>query len=123
VGAQAGRAVGSATKTRSEDPFALSKLAEEKGVTAIVECGVAPGMSNLLVGHADHQLDKTDSVLIYVGGLPEKRTWPYEYRAVFSPADVIEESLSLHHHNGGCGGHRPPVGPEIKRPRLLAGYR
>jgi len=74
-----------------EDPFALSGLAEERSVTAVVDCGVAPGMSNLLVGHADHQLDKTDNVLIYVGGLPEKRTWPYEYKAVFSPADVIEE--------------------------------
>ncbi len=74
-----------------EDPFTLSELAEEKGVTAIVDCGVAPGMSNLLVGYADHQLDETDTVLIYVGGLPEKRTWPFEYKAVFSPADVIEE--------------------------------
>jgi len=74
-----------------EDPFTLSELAEEKGVTAIVDCGVAPGMSNLLVGYADHQLDETDTVLIYVGGLPEKRTWPFEYKAAFSPADVIEE--------------------------------
>jgi len=75
----------------AEDPFGLSELAEDKGVTAIVDCGVAPGMSNLLVGHADHQLDETDTVLIYVGGLPETRTWPHEYKAVFSPADVIEE--------------------------------
>jgi len=75
----------------AEDPFTLSELAEKKGVTAIVDCGVAPGMSNLLVGYADHQLDETDSVLIYVGGLPEKRIWPFEYKAVFSPADVIEE--------------------------------
>jgi lysine 6-dehydrogenase len=75
----------------AEDPFSLSDLAEEKGVAAIVDCGVAPGMSNLLVGHADHQLDETDTVLIYVGGLPEKRKWPFEYKAVFSPADVIEE--------------------------------
>jgi len=74
-----------------EDPFALSQLAQDQGVTAIVDCGVAPGMSNLLVGHVDQQLDQTDNVLIYVGGLPEKRTWPYEYKAVFSPADVIEE--------------------------------
>jgi len=74
-----------------EDPFDLTDLAEERGVTAVVDCGVAPGMSNLLVGHADHELDETDTVLIYVGGLPETRTWPYEYKAVFSPADVIEE--------------------------------
>jgi len=74
-----------------EDPFTLNQLAVSKGVTAIVDCGVAPGMSNLLVGHADRQLDRTETVLIYVGGLPEKRTWPYEYKAGFSPIDVIEE--------------------------------
>jgi lysine 6-dehydrogenase len=74
-----------------EDPFTLNQLAVSKGATAIVDCGVAPGMSNLLVGHADQQLDKTDTVLIYVGGLPETRTWPFEYKAGFSPIDVIEE--------------------------------
>lgn len=74
-----------------EDPFQLQDLARQKGVRAIVDCGVAPGMSNLLVGHADQLLDQTETVLIYVGGLPVKRSWPYEYKAVFSPADVIEE--------------------------------
>jgi len=74
-----------------EDMFALNDLAQEKGVIAISDMGVAPGMSNLLVGHADHQLDATQKVIIYVGGLPKIRQWPYEYKAVFSPVDVIEE--------------------------------
>lgn len=74
-----------------EDPFELDALAREKEVTAIVDCGVAPGMSNLLVGHLDTRLDRTDRVLIFVGGLPQVREWPFEYRAVFSPIDVIEE--------------------------------
>ncbi|MEJ2482206.1 MAG: saccharopine dehydrogenase C-terminal domain-containing protein [Gemmatimonadota bacterium] len=74
-----------------EDPFALDTLALENDATAIVDCGVAPGMSNLLVGHLDARLDMTDRVLIYVGGLPAVREWPFEYRAVFSPVDVIEE--------------------------------
>ncbi|MCL7963016.1 MAG: saccharopine dehydrogenase NADP-binding domain-containing protein [marine benthic group bacterium] len=74
-----------------EDPFELDALARENEVTAIVDCGVAPGMSNLLVGHLDAQLDRTERVLIYVGGLPQVREWPFEYRAVFSPIDVIEE--------------------------------
>jgi saccharopine dehydrogenase-like NADP-dependent oxidoreductase len=74
-----------------ENPFDLDGLAKEKGVTAIVDCGIAPGMSNVLVGHVDHLLDRTETVLIYVGGLPEVREWPYEYKAVFSPIDVIEE--------------------------------
>ncbi len=74
-----------------EDPFLLDEKAREKGITAIVDCGVAPGMSNILIGHVDRLLDKTDTALIYVGGLPEIRRWPYEYKAVFSPYDVIEE--------------------------------
>lgn len=74
-----------------ENPFALDDLAKEKGITAVVDCGVAPGMSNMLVGHGHSRLDRTDSALIYVGGLPEIRQWPYEYKAVFSPIDVIEE--------------------------------
>lgn len=76
-----------------EDPFKLDELAKKNGVTAIVDCGVAPGMSNVLVGHVHHLLDRTLSALIYVGGLPEIRVWPYEYKAVFSPLDVIEEYI------------------------------
>jgi saccharopine dehydrogenase-like NADP-dependent oxidoreductase len=74
-----------------EDPFDLDALAKEKGVTAVVDCGVAPGMSNMLVSRCHSRLDRTDSAIIYVGGLPEIRRWPYEYKAVFSPVDVIEE--------------------------------
>ena len=74
-----------------EDPLALDEAAKAKGVTAVVDCGVAPGMSHLLTGYAVHQLDTTRSVSIYVGGLPEVRQWPYEYKAVFSPSDVVEE--------------------------------
>ncbi|MCP4545279.1 MAG: saccharopine dehydrogenase [bacterium] len=74
-----------------ENCLELDALAKEKGVTAIVDCGVAPGMSNVLIGHVDNLLDRTESALIYVGGLPEVREWPFEYRAVFSPIDVIEE--------------------------------
>ena len=74
-----------------EDPFTLDALAKENGVIAVVDCGVAPGMSNLLSGYVDSILDKTETILIYVGGLPELREWPYEYRAGFSPADVLEE--------------------------------
>ena len=75
----------------AQDPFELDAPARKNGVVAIVDCGVAPGMSNLLVGHADRLLERTESVAIYVGGLPTERIPPYEYRAVFSPIDVIEE--------------------------------
>ena len=74
-----------------EDPFALDKLAKKMNVTAIMDCGVAPGMCNILIGYVDKILDETENVAYYVGGLPEIREWPYEYKAVFSPVDVIEE--------------------------------
>ncbi len=74
-----------------EDPFLLDDAARRRGVTAVVDCGVAPGMSNILIGHAAADLDSLESVRILVGGLPEIRTWPYEYKAGFSPRDVIEE--------------------------------
>ncbi len=74
-----------------EDPFQLHEKALKNKVTAIVDCGVAPGMSHILTGYAQHLLDSMQKVRIYVGGLPLVRKWPYEYKAVFSPLDVIEE--------------------------------
>ncbi len=74
-----------------EDPSDLDAIAYDNNVTAIVDAGVAPGMSNILLGYAHHQLDKTTDAIIYVGGLPEQRNWPWEYKAVFSPIDVVEE--------------------------------
>lgn len=76
-----------------EDPFELDALAREKNVTALMDMGVAPGMCNVLIGYADHMLDHTDNVVYMVGGLPEIREWPWEYKAVFSPVDVIEEYI------------------------------
>jgi len=74
-----------------EDVFSLSDLAKENGVRVICDIGVAPGMSNLLTGYAASKLDIVENVEIYVGGLPKVRTKPWEYKAVFSPSDVIEE--------------------------------
>jgi len=74
-----------------ENPFDLDELAKQNNVTAVVDCGVAPGMSNLLCGYVDTILDELESILIYVGGLPLIREWPYEYKAGFSPIDVIQE--------------------------------
>ena len=75
----------------AEDALALSGLAAERGVTAVVDCGVAPGMSNLLCGHAAARLEPCERLEIYVGGLPVLRRWPYEYKAPFAPHDVLEE--------------------------------
>jgi saccharopine dehydrogenase-like NADP-dependent oxidoreductase len=74
-----------------EDPKQLSALAVERGVTAVVDCGVAPGMSNMLSGWVSRELDVRERLTIYVGGLPVVRSWPFEYKAGFAPYDVIEE--------------------------------
>ena len=74
-----------------ENAFELDQLARKKGVTAIVDCGVAPGLCNIIAGYVTEKMDQVDSYLCYVGGLPEIREWPYEYKVVFSPTDVLEE--------------------------------
>ena len=77
----------------AEDALSLDELAKKKGVTAVVDMGVAPGMSHMIVGYANSLLDETESATILVGGLPVIREWPYEYKIVFSPKDVIEEYI------------------------------
>ena len=72
-----------------EDAFLLDELARKNNVTAVVDCGVAPGMCNILFGHHHKQM-KISKYECLVGGLPVIREFPYEYKAVFSPSDVIE---------------------------------
>lgn len=74
-----------------QDPRELDGLARERDVMVIVDCGVAPGCSNLLLGRCLAEMDRVERFACYVGGLPTVRRLPYEYRAVFSPIDVIAE--------------------------------
>jgi lysine 6-dehydrogenase len=74
-----------------EDAFGLDALARERGCIAIVDCGVAPGCSNLLLGRHAAELDEVTRFWCAVGGLPVVRSWPFEYKAPFSPIDVIAE--------------------------------
>lgn len=73
-----------------ENALELDDLAKENNVTAIVDCGVAPGMSNLILGYYNERMKITDFECL-VGGLPKKRVYPFEYKAPFSPIDVLEE--------------------------------
>lgn len=75
-----------------EDPFGLDDLAKKNNVIAVMDCGVAPGMGNVIFGHHNQSMKISDYECL-VGGLPVKREWPYEYQAVFSPIDVIEEYI------------------------------
>jgi len=73
-----------------EDPFDLDELARAKGVTAVVDCGVAPGMANIILG--DHmQKMKVSRFECYVGGVPKDRNAPLEYKSPFPVLEVLEE--------------------------------
>lgn len=76
-----------------QDAYGLDDLAREAGVPCLVDCGVAPGLSNLILGRLESRLDETHSFHCMVGGLPVEREWPWEYKAPFSPGDVIQEYM------------------------------
>jgi saccharopine dehydrogenase-like NADP-dependent oxidoreductase len=104
-----------------EDPQALHAEAKAAGVPVVVDCGVAPGLSNLFVGRSVASLDATHEVLVLVGGLPVKRVWPFEYRRGFSLTDVIEEyTRPSRYRENGCEVVRPALSdPEyVELPRV-----
>lgn len=73
-----------------EDFMALNDLAEKNSVPAIVDCGVAPGMPNLILGYHNSRM-QINNFFYMVGGLPKTRNLPFQYKAPFSPIDVLEE--------------------------------
>lgn len=73
-----------------EDILDLDDLAKQNNVTVIMDCGVAPGIPNIVVGYHNEKM-KIENFEYMVGGLPKTRTFPFEYKAPFSPCDVIEE--------------------------------
>ena len=73
-----------------ENSLELDALAKKHNVTAIVDCGVAPGMDNVILGYYNEIMKLTDFECL-VGGLPKTKKWPFCYKAPFSPIDVIEE--------------------------------
>ena len=73
-----------------ENSLELDALAKKNNVTAIVDCGVAPGMDNIILGYYNEKMKLTDFECL-VGGLPKEKKWPFCYKAPFSPVDVIEE--------------------------------
>jgi lysine 6-dehydrogenase len=74
-----------------EDARVLDVLARERGVVAVTDSGVAPGLSNMMAAAAVSEFDKCERLEISVGGLPAIRTWPFNYKAGFAPWDVLEE--------------------------------
>ncbi len=80
-----------------ENCLELDYLAKKNNVTAVIDCGVAPGMDNLLLGFLNTKIEVTDFEC-FVGGLPKTRSKPFEYKAPFSPLDVIAEYVRPVHY-------------------------
>jgi len=76
-----------------ESPLALDGAAGEAGVTVIPDCGVAPGLSSLLVGYGASKLDVMEEARIMVGGVPERRVPPLDYVLTFNADNLIDEYL------------------------------
>lgn len=76
-----------------EDPTLLDEEAKEAGITIIPDCGVAPGLSNMLVGYGASQLDTVEEAKIMVGGIPEKEVPPLGYTITWSADGLIDEYI------------------------------
>jgi len=74
----------------SEDPVGLDDLAKANGVVAVVDCGVVPGMGNIILG--DHTRNmKVTRYECYVGGIPKSTNAPLGYKSPFPVIEVLEE--------------------------------
>lgn len=69
---------------------ALAERAAARDVTIVPDCGVAPGMVNILAEHGIRQLDTVQAVRIYVGGLPQDPEPPLNYQVVYSLEGVLD---------------------------------
>lgn len=76
----------------SENSLTLDESAKNSNSIVAVDCGVAPGMSNMILGYQNKNIfTSIHSYECLVGGLPKERIKPFDYKAPFSPIDVIEE--------------------------------
>lgn len=71
--------------------LALDKQAKDAGVLCLPDCGLAPGMANVLGAYLADQFDTVDTLTIRVGGLPQNPTPPLNYQLVFSVGGLINE--------------------------------
>jgi lysine 6-dehydrogenase len=78
-----------------QDQKALAARAAAKGVTVVPDCGLAPGMVNILAEHGIAQLDEVHSVRIKVGGLPQKPEPPLNYQVVYSLEGALDYYTTL----------------------------
>lgn len=68
----------------------LHERALERGVSIVPDCGLAPGMVNILAAEGIHRLDRVETVKVYVGGLPQRPEPPLNYQIVYSLEGVLD---------------------------------
>ncbi len=71
--------------------LSLKQKAKEVGITVIPNCGLAPGLVNILAVHGTKQLDTIEEMHLRVGGLPQHPQPPLNYQLVFSVEGLIKE--------------------------------
>ena len=77
----------------TEIVFEQKKLHEQalaKGASVIPDCGLAPGMVNILAAEGIRRLDRAEQVRIYVGGLPQSPEPPLNYQIVYSLEGALD---------------------------------
>ena len=73
----------------------LDAEARKAKVTIVPDCGLAPGMVNILAQYGIQQLDDVKSVKIFVGGLPQQPEGPLGYQIVYSLEGVLDYYTTL----------------------------
>ena len=68
----------------------LHEAAVARGVSVIPDCGLAPGMVNILAAEGIRRLDRADRVKIFVGGLPQHPEPPLNYQIVYSLEGALD---------------------------------
>ena len=68
----------------------LHGQAKERGVSIIPDCGLAPGMVNILAAEGIRRVDRADTVKIFVGGLPQNPEPPLNYQIVYSLEGALD---------------------------------
>jgi lysine 6-dehydrogenase len=68
----------------------LHQQARTKGISVIPDCGLAPGMVNILAAEGIRRLDRAEQVKIFVGGLPQQPEPPLNYQIVYSLEGALD---------------------------------
>jgi lysine 6-dehydrogenase len=74
---------------------ALADRAQSAGVSIIPDCGLAPGMVNILAAEGIRRLDRPREVYLKVGGLPQNPEPPLKYQVVYSLEGVLDYYTTL----------------------------